>query len=121
MGDAMELQKVRYFLAVCEERSFIRAARRTGVSQPSLSEAIGRFENELGGALFVRAVPPEHETLPTALALALKPHFEQIALNVEQVEKIAKARGLGRLLITHRRSASGTNRKTFARSAPYRF
>jgi hypothetical protein len=70
---------------------------------------------------FIRAVPPEHKTLPTALALALKPHFEQIAVNVEQVEKIARARGLGRVLMTHRKSASGANRKTFARSVPYRF
>ena len=78
----MQLQKVRYFMAVCEERSFIRAARRSGVSQPSLSNAIKRFEDDLGGALFIRAVP-------TALALAIKPYLEQILTNVEKVKSIA--------------------------------
>jgi Bacterial regulatory helix-turn-helix protein, lysR family len=36
----MELHQVRYFLALCEERSFTRTARRCGISQPSLTGAI---------------------------------------------------------------------------------
>jgi molybdenum-dependent DNA-binding transcriptional regulator ModE len=50
----MELHQVRYFLALCEEKSFTRAAKHCGVSQPSLSNAIGRLEQELGGRLFHR-------------------------------------------------------------------
>jgi DNA-binding transcriptional LysR family regulator len=50
----MELHQVRYFLALCEEKNFTRAAKRCGVSQPSLSDAIRRLEQELGGQLFHR-------------------------------------------------------------------
>ena len=50
----MQMQQIRYFLALCEERSFTRAAKRCGVSQPSLTNAIMALEQELGGALFQR-------------------------------------------------------------------
>jgi len=50
----MTLQQLRYFLAMCEERNFTRAARRCGVSQPSLSNAIRALEIEFGGPLFFR-------------------------------------------------------------------
>jgi Bacterial regulatory helix-turn-helix protein, lysR family len=50
----MELHQVRYFLALCKEGSFTRAAKCCGVSQPSLSNAIKKLEQELGGQLFLR-------------------------------------------------------------------
>src|SRR5215471_12364394 len=50
----MQMQQVDYFLTLCEELNFTRAARRCGVSQPSLTTAIGTLERELGGALFYR-------------------------------------------------------------------
>src|SRR5262245_31012171 len=39
-GGPMQMHQIRYFLALCEERNFTRAARRCGVSQPSLTNAI---------------------------------------------------------------------------------
>ena len=53
----MEIQQIRYFLAASEEQSFTRAARRCGVTQPSLSNAIKRLELELGSRLFDRSFP----------------------------------------------------------------
>jgi regulatory helix-turn-helix LysR family protein len=50
----METEHVRYFLAICDELSFTRAAQKRGVKQPSLSEAITRMEQAIGGDLFVR-------------------------------------------------------------------
>jgi hypothetical protein len=54
-GAPMEMQQVRYFLALCEEQNFTRAAKRCGVSQPSLTLAIKKLEAELGGKLFQRS------------------------------------------------------------------
>ncbi|WP_461383623.1 LysR family transcriptional regulator [Devosia indica] len=51
---AMEMNQIRYFLAVCEHRNFTHAASASNVSQPSLTTAIKKLEDELGGDLFVR-------------------------------------------------------------------
>lgn len=50
----MEMHQIRYFLAVCEKRNFTRAAEFSYVSQPSLTQAIQKLEDELGGELFMR-------------------------------------------------------------------
>src|SRR5262245_51098697 len=42
----MQMHQIRYFLALCEERNFTRAARRCGVSQPSLTNAIIGLERK---------------------------------------------------------------------------
>jgi LysR family hydrogen peroxide-inducible transcriptional activator len=50
----MEMHQVRYFLALCDEQNFTRAAQRCDVAQPSLTRAINKMEAELGGSLFDR-------------------------------------------------------------------
>ncbi len=51
----MKMHQVGYFLALCEEKSFTRAAKRCGVKQPSITVAIKQLENEFGGPLFERS------------------------------------------------------------------
>jgi len=50
----MQFHQVRYFLAACDTMNFTRASEVCHVSQPALTVAIRKLEEELGGELFVR-------------------------------------------------------------------
>ncbi|MEV7104146.1 LysR family transcriptional regulator [Streptomyces atroolivaceus] len=68
----MELQQMRYVIAVAETDSFTRAAQRCLVVQSALSHQIARLEKELGARLFertsrrVRLTPAGAAFLPAA-------------------------------------------------------
>lgn len=80
----MEMNQIRYFLAVCEHRNFTHAARASNVSQPSLTSAIKKLEEELGGALFLR---DRAGCRLTPLGALLRPRLE----NVQKETREAKA------------------------------
>ncbi len=61
-GVAMEMHQIRYFLSVAEMLNFTRAAEHCHVSQPSLTRAIKKLEDELGGELFRRERARTHMT-----------------------------------------------------------
>jgi LysR family transcriptional regulator, hydrogen peroxide-inducible genes activator len=71
----MEMHQIRYFLAVCSERNFTRAAKLCHISQPSLTRAIKLLEAELGGLLFRREHPHSHLT---ELGEIVRPHLQQV-------------------------------------------
>lgn len=82
----MEMNQIRYFLAVCEHRNFTHAASASNVSQPSLTAAIKKLEDELGGALFVR---DRAGCRLTPLGKLLQPRLERI--QSETIEAKAEA------------------------------
>ena len=57
-GGGALLKDIEYIYAVYKERSFSKAARRLFISQPSLSAAVKRVEQELGLPLFNRSTSP---------------------------------------------------------------
>lgn len=58
----MEMQQVRYFLAVAKTLNFTRAAEECHVTQPALTRAIKQLEDELGGELIRREGRNSHLT-----------------------------------------------------------
>jgi DNA-binding transcriptional LysR family regulator len=50
----MDLRHLHAFVAVAEEGTFTKAARRLHLSQPPLSKQVQQLERELGTALFIR-------------------------------------------------------------------
>ncbi len=98
----MEMNQVRYFLAVCEHRNFTHAARASYVSQPSLTAAIKKLEDEFGGALFLR---DRAGCRLTPLGALVRPHIEAVqqqaleakdeAIRFSRLERVPISVGLG--------------------------
>jgi len=99
---ALELAQIRYFAALCSERNFTRAARRCGVSQPSLSNGVKAVECELGGKLFER---PDMSLTPLGKSLRL--YFESAVASVRQITRRAMA--FHRRQLVQRRVAAARN------------
>ena len=94
----MELHQIRYFLAVSSTLNFTRAAEECHVSQPSLTRAIKKLEDELGEELFRRERSRTHLT---ELGRVMVPFLQQ-SLDSAMAAK-AHAQSYGR----HRASGSG--------------
>jgi DNA-binding transcriptional LysR family regulator len=88
----LEMQQVRYFLAVARTLNFTRAAAESNVSQPALTRAIQSLEQELGGSLFHRE---RQNTRLSELGRIMLPYLEEIQANSEAARR--HARKLGRL------------------------
>jgi LysR family transcriptional regulator, hydrogen peroxide-inducible genes activator len=83
----MELHQVRYFLALCEELNFTRAAERCNVAQPSLTRAIRLLEEEMGGPLFHRERANTHLS---ELGRMVEPYLRQVHEQTLAVKKQAQ-------------------------------
>lgn len=84
----MEMQQVRYFLALARTLNFTRAAEQSNVSQPALTRAIQQLEGELGGPLFHRE---RQNTHLSELGRMMLPYLEQIQAQSEAAKAHAKS------------------------------
>jgi LysR family transcriptional regulator, hydrogen peroxide-inducible genes activator len=95
----VQINQLIYFMALCEERNFTRAAKRCRISQPSLTNAIKALEDELGNALFTRKPKLKLSTF----GLVMKPHFKRVVLAFNRALVVANDLRGGRL---HRRASA---------------
>ena len=101
-----ELGDLMAFLAVCEERSFTRAAARLGTSQSSLSHTVKRLEERLDLRLLTRTT---RNVSPTQageeLALTLRPAFDDIEARLAGLNAL-RSKPAGMVRITTSRHAA---------------
>ncbi len=95
----MTLTELQYIVALAQERHFKRAADRVFVTQPALSLAVKKLEQELGMAIFERRSP--HVTL-TPLGEQIVQQAQHVLEGAAQIKAIAsqgenQLRGLLRL------------------------
>src|SRR5262249_1670981 len=82
----MELYQIRYFVALCETLNFARAAERCNVSQPSLTRAVQKLEQELGGSLIHRERRLTHLT---ELGELVRPMLKEVLSHTERTKTAA--------------------------------
>jgi DNA-binding transcriptional LysR family regulator len=101
-----ELGELVAFLAVCEERSFTRAAARLGTSQSALSHTVKRLEERLDLRLLTRTT---RSVAPTdageQLAATLRPALDEIEGRLDGLTAL-RSRPAGTIRISSNRNAA---------------
>ncbi len=87
----MDTNQLKYFIAVAQTMNFSEAARRCGISQPSMSHSILELEKQLGAVLFLRSrkgvsmTDAGRELLPRAVEMV--DLAEKTAFHIRQMER----------------------------------
>jgi len=84
----MTLTDLRYLVALAHERHFGRAAEKCHVSQPTLSVAVKKVEEELGIQLFERSAS---EVKITETGRRIVAQAERVLMEAGQIQEIAAA------------------------------
>ena len=95
----MHLRQIEYFVALYDERSITKAARRLNVVQPALSMQISRLEKSFKTKLFERT---SRGVIPTDTGRAFYGYCQKILGDVEEAERYLRdASGMigGRLTV----------------------
>lgn len=89
----MRLRHIEVFNAIMLTGSVSGAARLVHVTQPAVSRSLAHAEQQLGFPLFQRH---HNRLVPTAEALALYPHVEQVFASLEEVQRLSATLKAGR-------------------------
>ena len=84
----MTFTELRYLVAVANERSFGRAAQKCFVSQPALSVAIQKLEEDLGARLFERS---KSEVTVTPVGARIVEQAQKVLEEMARIREIAQA------------------------------
>lgn len=106
-----ELRDIRYFAAVVAHGSLTRAARELKVSQPTLTHAIARLEEALGGPVWRRLPNRRAGVLPTELGQRVLERGGRALAEIDALaQDAAHLRGLkaGELRVGSVQSLAGT-------------
>lgn len=90
MDGSPDWDSYRSFLAVLGEGSLSGAARKLGLTQPTVGRHIQAIESALGGALFVRS---QRGLSATPMAQSLKPYAEAIQSSAQALLRAASSQG----------------------------
>ena len=82
----MTLNELRYIVAVAQERNFRRAAEKSFISQPALSLAIQKLEEELGVQIFERG---RSEVSVTPIGAQIVERAQRVLEEAEHIREIA--------------------------------
>ena len=82
----MTLTELKYIIAVARERHFGRAAESCFISQPSLSVAVRKLEEELGVHIFERR---SQEVSLTAVGENIVEQAQKVLEDVRRIEELA--------------------------------
>ena len=93
----MELGELKVFLMVAEERSFSRAATKLYRTQPAVSQAVRRLEDQLGERLFDRTT--KNATLTDAGAVLLREGTRLVRLADETTAAVRRQSERGRAIV----------------------
>ena len=83
----MTLDQIRYFQAICNYGGICRAAEHLNISQPSLSNAIRKLEDEFGTRLFLRQ---NKKLVLTKEGTILLGYATDLLRSVEETERTMK-------------------------------
>ena len=86
----MTLNELKYIVAVARERHFGRAAKSCFVSQPTLSVAVKKLEEQLGAVLFERG---PGQVLPTPVGKQVVAQAQRVLEAADKVARIAQGGG----------------------------
>lgn len=83
----MNLRDLHYLIAVADLRSFVQAAERCFISQPTLSMQIKKMEDTLGVQIFERT---NKKVLPTELGEKIIASARRILKEVDNIKELAE-------------------------------
>ena len=89
MSSEPDWSHYRTFLAVIEECSLSGAARRLGLTQPTVARHVEALEEAVGADLFSRS---QRGLIPTEMALDIKPYAETLASTASALLRTASGR-----------------------------